>query len=128
MNLAWIDKTGEVVGLMKQIIEQVRTGDGITEEALSTSKRSIMSGILFEVASPFNAAMQQARFELYGYSPNYAQEFRRNIMKVTVADVKRVAQQYLHPDQLRILAVGTAKVLKPQLEKFGSVEVIQPLQ
>jgi zinc protease len=122
------DKTGEVVGLMKKIIEQVRAGEGITEEALSISKRSIMSGLLFEMASPFNAASQQARFEMYGYPPNYAQEFRRNVMKVTVADVKRVAQQYLHPDQLRILAVGTPKVLTPQLEKFGPVEVIQPLQ
>lgn len=122
------DKTGEVVGLMKQIIEQVRAGEGITEEALNISKRSIMSGLLFEMSSPFNAASQQARFELYGYPPDYAQEFRRNIMKVTVADVKRVAQQYLHPDQLRILAVGTPKVLQPQLEKFGPVEVIQPLQ
>ncbi len=122
------DKTGEVVGLIKKIITEMHDGAQITEQELNISKRAIMGATLFEFANPFNAAAQRARFDLFGYPPDYIQEFRRNIMKVTVADVTRVAKQYLHPDQLRILVVGEAKTLTPQLSPFGKVEVIQPAQ
>lgn len=120
--------TGEVVGLMKAIITDMHRGEGITAAEVADSKRSIMSSTLFELAEPFNAAVQRAQFDLYGLPPDYIQELRRQIMKVTVADVKRVAQKYLHPDHLRILVVGDPKTLKPQLAPFGKVEVTQPTQ
>ncbi len=122
------DKAGEVVGLMKEIIIRMQNGGGITEGELAASKRAIMNTTLFDFAEPFTAATQMARFDLYGYPPNYLQEFRRNVMKVALADVRRVARQYLHPDQLRILVVGDPKILKPQLAPFGKIKVIQPSQ
>lgn len=122
------DKAGEVVGLMKQLITRMQKGEGITDQELSDSKRAIMNATLFDFAEPFSAATQLARFELYGYSPNYLQEFRRNITAVTLADVKRVAAHYLHPDQLRILVVGDPKALKPQLAPFGPIDIISPAQ
>lgn len=123
-----VDKAGEVVGLMKQLITRMQKGEGITEQEISGSKRAIMNATLFDFGEPFGAASTMARFDLYGYPQNYLQEFRRNIMKVTLADVKRVAAQYLHPDQLRILVVGEPKTLKPQLAPFGPIEVISPAQ
>lgn len=122
------DKTGEVVGLIKEIVSKMHEGGDITEQELNLSKRAIMGSTLFEFANPFNAASQRARFDLFGYPPDYIQEFRRNIMKVTISDVKRVAKQYLHPDQLRILVVGDPKTLTPQLSPFGKVQVVQPAQ
>ncbi|PIR21042.1 MAG: hypothetical protein COV45_02615 [Deltaproteobacteria bacterium CG11_big_fil_rev_8_21_14_0_20_47_16] len=120
------EKTGEVVGLMKDIIASTRDGAGITEEAITIAKRNIMSATLFQFAQPLDAATQQATFAIFGYPRNYIQEFRQNIMKVTVADVKRVAKTYLHPDQLRILVVGDPKTVSPQLKPFGKVQVVQP--
>lgn len=122
------DKAGEVVGLMKQLITRMQKGEGITQREIDSSKRTIMNSTLFEFAEPFNAATTMARFDLYGYPVNYLQEFRRNIMKVTLADVKRVAAQYLHPDQLRILVVGDPKILKTQLSPYGKIEVVPPAQ
>lgn len=122
------DKTGEVVALMKEIIGRMQEGEGITEQELTISKRAIMNATLFDFSEPFGAATQMARFDLYGYPPDYLQEFRRNIMKVGIADVRRVAAKYLHPDELRILVVGDPKILKPQLAPFGPVEVIRPAQ
>lgn len=122
------EKTGEVVGLMKDIIETTRDGDGITEESIAIAKRNIMSSTLFQFAQPIDAATQQAIFAIYGYPRDYIQEFRRSIMKVGVDDVKRVAKLYLHPDQLRILVVGDPKTVSPQLKQFGKVEVVRPSQ
>lgn len=120
------EKTGEVVGLMKDIIGKMQRGEGLTEADLNVSKRSIISSTLFEFANAFGAATTLARFDLYDYPANYIQEFRSSVMKVTVNDVKRVAAQYLHPEQLRILVVGDPKVLTPLLGGFGKVEVVDP--
>lgn len=122
------EKAGDVVGLIKEIITRMHNGDGITEAELQISKRAIMSSTLFDFAEPFNAASATARFSLYGYPEGYVQAFRRRIMQVTLADVQRVAKQYLHPDQLRILVVGDPKTLRSQLAPFGKVEMITPSQ
>jgi predicted Zn-dependent peptidase len=122
------EKTGEVVGLIKEIITQIREGTGVTHESVETAKRGIMAATLFEYAEPASIASQQAQFALYGYPANYIQEFRRRIMAVTPADVVRVAHQYLHPDQLRILVVGDPKALKMQLAPFGAIDVVTPSQ
>ncbi len=45
-------------------------------------------------------------YEYVGYPSDYLETFRDDVMKVTTEDVLRVANTYLHPDQMVILAVG----------------------
>ena len=52
--------------------------------------------------------------------PDYWETYRDKIKAVTVDDVLRVAQQYLHPDKLVILAVGNVdEMLKGKSGKAG---------
>lgn len=120
--------TAEVIKLMQEQIRKMHQGEDLTEAELHTSKQAILSGILFEFGEPFSAVTQTARIDFVGYPRNYMQQFRSNIMKVTLADIKRVAKQYLHPDQLYVLVVGDAKTLMPTLAPLGRVEVVNPNQ
>jgi len=43
-----------------------------------------------------------------------------------VADLATAAVSRLHPDRIAIVAVGPAATLRPQLERFGPVEVLPP--
>jgi hypothetical protein len=49
--------------------------------------------------------------EYSGRDPKYWETYVENLKKVTPDDVLRVAQKYLHPDHLVILAVGDAKAI-----------------
>jgi len=49
--------------------------------------------------------------EYTGRNLKYWQSYVDNLKKVTPDDVQRVAQKYLHPDQLVILAVGDAEAI-----------------
>ncbi|MEK6797498.1 MAG: pitrilysin family protein [Planctomycetota bacterium] len=68
--------------------------------------------------------------EYTGRDPKYWQSYVENLKKVTPADVQRVAQKYLHPDHLVILAVGDAETVAKggydkapdvTLEAFGAL-------
>jgi zinc protease len=64
--------------------------------------------------------------DVYGLPPDSLDTYRTRMQAVTVADLAAAAVQRLHPDRIAIVAVGPAATLRPQLERFGPVEVLQP--
>lgn len=61
---------------------------------------------------------------LYGLPETYLQTYRANVDAVTAADVKRVAEEYVRPDEMAIVIVGDAKEVLPQVEAYAeSVEI-----
>jgi zinc protease len=86
-------------------IERIRT-EPVSEEELSNAKASFIETFSRNFASAGQVAGLFAGLELVGRDPAYLQTYRENIAAVTAADVTRVASEYLHPDQLVILAVG----------------------
>ncbi len=74
--------------------------------------------------------------EYTGRNPIYWQTYIENLKKVTPDDVQRVAQKYLHPDELVLLAVGDANAISTggydkaadlKFESFGKL-VTLPLR
>ncbi|MCK4691470.1 MAG: insulinase family protein, partial [Desulfuromonadales bacterium] len=59
------------------------------------------------------------RLDFYAYPERYLETYREKIAAVTVADVQRVAQQYLRPEQLQIVLVGTSADFAKDVEAFG---------
>ncbi len=45
---------------------------------------------------------------------------------MSAEDVARAAREHLAPRRAAIVAVGPAEALRPQLERFGPVEVVAP--
>lgn len=83
----------------------------ISETELSNSKAAILKRLIFEYNSAFNIIVNVVRFNYFGYPDNYIEEYGREISKVTLGDVKRVAREYLHPDKLQVVLVGNEKEL-----------------
>ena len=59
----------------------------------------------------------------YGLDLNDLQTYRERVNMITVDDIQRVAQQYLHPDRLTIVLVGDASVFAKQLAGVGFDQV-----
>jgi hypothetical protein len=73
--------------------------------------------------------------EYTGRDPLYWQSYIDNLKKVTPDDVQRVAQKYLHPDKLVLLAVGDAEAISAggydkasdlKFDSFGKITRLAP--
>jgi len=75
------------------------------------------------IETPSAIALQVLNAVFYGLDMNELQTYRDRVNMVTVDDIQRVAQQYLHPDQLSIVLVGDASVFGKQLAGVGFDQV-----
>lgn len=64
--------------------------------------------------------------DVYDLPPDSLDTYRTRVQAVTQNDVAAAARRLLHPDRVAIIAVGPAAALRPQLERFGPVEVVAP--
>jgi len=61
---------------------------------------------------------------LYDLPEDYLQTYRAKIDEITLEDVQRVANEYIHPDKLAMVIVGDAKEILPQAQPYAdSVEI-----
>lgn len=62
--------------------------------------------------------------KLYDLPDDYLQTYRDNINAVTIDDVQRVAQKYIHPDKIALVIVGDAEEILKQSKPYAEkVEV-----
>jgi zinc protease len=78
----------------------------------------------FETAS--DLATQLSGLLVFGLPLKYYQSYIPKIMRVTSADVRRVARQYLQPGRETVVIVGDVAKIRSSIEalKMGKVEVV----
>lgn len=57
--------------------------------------------------------------KLYGLPDDYLQTYRDKIDAVTIEDVQRVANQYIHPPKLALIIVGDAEEILKQAKSYA---------
>lgn len=96
----------------------------VTPQEMSLAKESILNAFVFTMDTRAKALDQQVMLEFYGFPSDYYQKYPSMIEKVTAADVERVAQKYVHPDQLALLVVGNEKEFEKPLSSLGNVTTV----
>jgi zinc protease len=110
----------------------------IRKERVSPEELEIVKNQAIEVfprifASASAVAGTFASDEFTRRDPNYWETYRDRVKAVTVDDIQRVAQKYVHPDQLVILVVGSVDDIlkgnpdKPEysFKKIGNGNIIR---
>ena len=92
-------------GIVLDEIRKIRTVK-VTEEELETVKNNAIEIFPRFFSSAAAIAGTFADDEFTGRDPKYWETYRDRIRAVTVDDILRVAQKYIQPDRLVILAVG----------------------
>jgi predicted Zn-dependent peptidase len=98
----------------------------VPEAELNEAKRSIIGGFALTLQSPegiLARTLDQVQNDL---PKNYWDTYAERINRVTPQDVQRVAKKYLGPNQIQLLVVGEGKSIRPGLEKYGPVELVDP--
>jgi zinc protease len=116
-------KSGTTAAAIEALYEEI---DGLkprppTEEELKKAKDSILNSFVFQFDSKAKVLAERMSYEFYGYPADFLERYRAGIEKVSLEDVQRVAQKYVHKDQLAVLVVGKAADFDKPLSSFGPV-------
>ncbi|MCR4375210.1 MAG: insulinase family protein [Acidobacteria bacterium] len=71
------------------------------------------------IETPAAIAMQVLNQLFFGLSLDELETYREEVDRVSVADIQRVARQFLFPDRLSIVLVGDASTFVDQLKAMG---------
>ncbi|MEO6830126.1 MAG: insulinase family protein, partial [Acidobacteriaceae bacterium] len=114
------ESTVAATNAMLKEIRDLKT-DPPSATELKNAKEQLLNSWVFHFDSPGKILRQQATLAFYGYPADFIEKYRAGVEKVTVADVSRVAEKYVHPSKLAILVVGNAAQFGTPLSTVGAV-------
>lgn len=91
---------------------------------LEIAKARLTGSFPLTIETPSQIAGQVASALLLGQGKQHVQTWRQRVAAVTAADLQRVARKYLQPENSLIVISGDASILKPKLEKYGNLTVV----
>jgi predicted Zn-dependent peptidase len=115
--------THQAITAIEREINRIRT-ESVTDDELRVAKDSFLNSFVFSFSNSAQIASRQSSLEYYGLPPDYLERFRDGVVAVTRDAIRNVAQKYLRPEALIILAVGRPDRFDQPLSSFGEVNVI----
>ncbi|NET71976.1 MAG: insulinase family protein [Sphaerospermopsis sp. SIO1G2] len=113
------DATVQFVKALESEIESIQQTK-ITEKELNYAKESTLNSFVFNFQDPSQTLSRLMRYEYYGYPADFLFLYQQALQKTTTADVQRVAQKYLKPENIVTLVVGNKTAIKPPLTQLAS--------
>src|SRR5215469_1424458 len=113
--------TVESIRALYSEIDKLKTNP-ITDDEMKRAKDSILNAFVFNFDTPGKVLRERMAYEFYGYPPDFLEQYRAGIEKVTTTDVNRVWPKYLHKDQLAVLVVGNTSQFGQPLSSLGAVK------
>lgn len=92
----------------------------VTPAELAYAKDSVLNSFVFNFENPSQTLSRLMRYEYYGYPADFLFRYQRAVEATTAADVQRVAQKYLKPENLVTLVVGNAAAISPPLTQLAA--------
>jgi zinc protease len=118
-----VESTQEAIGRLTANLEQLRA-QPVSDEELAEAKESFVNSFVFSFASPSAIVGRLIGLEYDGLPHDFIQQLRDKVVKLTKEDLLAAAKKHLHPERLRILAVGPSASLAGVLSSFGEAKEI----
>lgn len=119
-SISRAEKTAEVIELMLAQFRDLRERP-VSPEELELFRNNILNAEVFRFTSKQAVAERMARTQLLGLPPNYYEQYLQQIQAATPADLQRVMQQYVRPEQFVIVVVGDQRQFDKPLSSLGQV-------
>ncbi|MBM3242585.1 insulinase family protein [Candidatus Poribacteria bacterium] len=116
-------KSETTVTAIEAILKEVERmqAEEVTDEELKQAIDGFMNSSVFDYDTKDEILGRALRYEYYDYPQDFVEQLMAGIRKVTKADVKRVANEYLHSDKFALIAVGKASDFDKPLSVLGDV-------
>jgi len=99
------ESTAKTLQLIQEEISKIRNLE-VTDAELATAKNVILNSFVFTVDRPSKTLNRMVTYEYQGYPADHLARYKSAIEKVTKADIKRVAAQYLKPENFTYVVAG----------------------
>jgi len=99
--------------------------DGVTDDEMRFAKSALAQSQALAYESPAARLGLLNNVSKLGFKDNYPEERMALLDKVTTADLKALAQKYVHPDAMAILVVGDKAKVLDGLNALGYGPVIE---
>ena len=109
--------------LITEQIERMRTA-GPTDKEFRKAVDSFLNSQVFKYESKDQVVHRMVSLRFQGRPLDSTERDMETYARLTLADIKRAAREYLHPDKLTVLVVGDAEQFDRPLREFGEVNVI----
>ena len=96
----------------------------VSEAELQFAKDMILNSEVFSYDTKREILDRMVRFEMYGYEPDFLQQYQAAVKNLTPADIQTACQNNWEPDNLSFLVVGTPAEFDGDLSAFGTVNAI----
>jgi zinc protease len=112
------DTTAEVLRLIVDEFQRLQR-ERVSERELADAQAYLAGSFPLTIETPDAIAAQVLNVLFYGLPLSEVESYRERVNAITVADIQRVARQYLKPDRLSVVLVGNAKAFVGQLKGVG---------
>jgi predicted Zn-dependent peptidase len=119
-----LESTQEVIGRLVANMERLRE-QPVRDEELEEAKEAFINSFVFSFTSPSAIVSRLIGLEYDGLPKDFLQQLRDKVVKLTKDDLLRAAQKHLHPERLRIMALGPPETLARTLEAFGEAKEVK---
>jgi zinc protease len=115
---------GEVLAaVLSELRNVVETPPPVHE--MSLAKQAMAARFALSLEQEGRSLQYLLSAQRYGLGEDYWRRYLLDLQNITGEDIQRVAIKYFNPDQVQIVAAGDLQALRPALQKFGEVEVIE---
>jgi zinc protease len=118
-----VETTGRLLSVMRQEVDRMRKR-GPTKAEVEKAQRYLAG--LFPLRTETNESLAAvlADMALYGLGDDWLDRYRDRVHAVTRAEAQEAAAAYCFAEPPLTVVVGPAERLRPQLERFGPVDVL----
>lgn len=118
------ESTCRAISIALEELDRMRK-TSVDAEELSQAKETFMNQFVFKFVTSASIVGQRVDIEYEGLPLNYLETYLDNVKAITQEDILRVAQEYLHPDEIKILVVGNKEKFDNPLDNFGKTNLIE---
>lgn len=111
----------EVSSLMKEILSE-KTFEQIKEDEIETAKTSIINQFVFLFSNDSSILENELRFDEDEMPENYLKNYRKELQKVSLSDIKRVGKKYFDYSNLKNIIISDESTLK-KLDKESFIKI-----
>jgi zinc protease len=118
-------RTEVTVRSVEEIISELTrlTTELIGDEELQMVKNYMIGSFPLGLETPQQVAGRVATLVLHGLERNYWDTYRDKLAALTSDELYRVAREYMHPNDLVIVASGNIQALESGMGEFGEIKV-----
>ena len=96
----------------------------VGNDELERARRYRSGTLMMSVQTQAGLASQISRLTGAGLDERYLRDHPRALDRITPEDALLAARSWLRPDDFRIVLLGDARVIRPQVEALGDVQVV----